>query len=154
MTSQAEKRCLDCDGTLEVSGVTEQCKKCGGSLVSEAHVLSMYLQMRDNAHLDALPLEAVSSAEEPRGCPGCETLMVRVLLEGVEIDFCRTHGFWFDPNEFQQVLQSAGDSKPDQTKVSFWRGLLDMFVFVERREAKRHYRSGTEDPWLWLKDRK
>lgn len=131
----------------------EQCESCGGSLVSEKELLSMYLQMRGNAHVDALPLVAVTAPGPARACPGCTTLMVCVHLEGVEIDYCQSHGFWFDPNEFQQVLESAGNDKPNQTKISFWRGLLDLFITVERRDAERRFRPKSEDPWFWLKEK-
>ncbi len=149
MSEPSAKKCLGCGAPLRVAGPSEQCDECGGALLSADNLLKLYLEVRDDAHVDSLPLEGIESAAPERSCPGCETLMTRVCLEGVELDYCAGHGFWFDPKELEAVLECASGDKPCAEKTGFWKGTLERFVQPE--EPVRRYRRDSVAPWLWLK---
>ncbi len=149
MSSRSAKHCLGCDAVLQTMGEAEQCLDCGGTLVSAERLLQLYLEQRDDAHIDTLPLEHVESTAPGRACPGCERPMTRVCLEAVELDYCRGHGFWFDSTELEAVLNGAGDGRACATREGFWRGLLGRFVHPQ--PVRTRHRRESMAPWFWLK---
>jgi len=63
-------------------------------------------------------------AGTPRKCPICRKKMVEVRIGTAEppllIDECtRHHGLWFDKNELEEVIKSAGSDKVQKIQTLF-----------------------------------
>jgi hypothetical protein len=87
-----------------------RCSKCYGAWLEWDEVLR---QFEANSLSSAKQVfESVDRDDELR-CPHGEcNRAMRALIVGddVEIDFCTSHGFWFDRGELSRSLAAAGDS--------------------------------------------
>ncbi len=69
-----------------------------------------------------------------RSCPVCNLVMARLVVTGVTVDSCVTHGTWFDRDEVTRVVKACSRlrkaqraSSPDQVSA---RGIAEGAGFV------------------------
>ena len=106
--------CPRCGTALEDAKSVRGCRSCGGALVDEAVLAEMLLEM-----LPAPPraFGQLALSEAKRGdklaCPSCGAAMKPTTIHEVELDHCKKHGVWFDPDELRVALyRVARDGLP------------------------------------------
>jgi hypothetical protein len=87
--------CPRCAGPLEERMT---CAACKGRLVSFA-----ILHETHPALVTVLGEHRSAAPARPIACPTCGAAMRAVLLEEVKIDFCESHGVWFDDGEIEAL---------------------------------------------------
>jgi hypothetical protein len=102
----------------------DYCPGCGGVWL-DAGELELLLDAPDEARrlLGAIA-QNPPPAGTPRRCPICRKKMVEVRIGTAEppllIDECtRHHGLWFDKNELEEVIKSAGSDKVQKIQTLF-----------------------------------
>lgn len=117
---RAKASCPRCSWDLTrleyARGELTECTGCGGLWISPG-VLERLMEERRPPDLAALfpgSGRGRKARPEPEGtvrylpCPVCAGVMHRKMFggnSGVVIDWCRGHGFWFDTDELEKVLQ-------------------------------------------------
>jgi hypothetical protein len=102
----------------------DYCPGCGGVWL-DAGELELLLDDADEAkRLLASIAQNPTPAGTPRRCPICRKKMVEVRIGTAEppllIDECtRHHGLWFDKNELEEVIKSAGSDKVQKIQTLF-----------------------------------
>lgn len=122
-------------------GQTASCPSCGSALTALASALpvsgchtcgGMWLGPDASIHImrglgDALEQDVAALSEETsrrslvpgvdsgaRGCPTCSLVMSRLVVGGVMLDSCATHGTWFDRDEVGNVATICGRLRAGQ----------------------------------------
>jgi Zn-finger nucleic acid-binding protein len=122
MSDGAVVACPRCRVGLHVgttrSGPIYGCGRCGGVWLDHAmsRRLTQALDSDTLALADAAALHARTPLENPAaaiGCPRCGATLARhqVANARVEVDFCSTHGTWFDRDELQKVARTFAASR-------------------------------------------
>jgi Zn-finger nucleic acid-binding protein len=104
-------RCPRCGVTLEDAHSARGCRSCGGAFVEEPVLAEMILQMLPPPPRVFGPL-ALSEAKRtgsPLACPSCGEAMKPTTIHEVELDHCKKHGVWFDPDELRITLFRVAD---------------------------------------------
>jgi Zn-finger nucleic acid-binding protein len=107
--------CPACGKGLEPRGVRLFCDGCAGVMVTREELVEMLRSIYPDEKL-ALQQQLRPFGEGTRGCPQCRARMDSFELDGVVIDQCFTHGYWFDRDELQKVLQR--DNTPEAFAAS------------------------------------
>jgi Zn-finger nucleic acid-binding protein len=146
---RASARCPRCKGSLllrEVSGghLTE-CGGCGGIWL-DSKQFERILQEKDATSIGGIlarsrPETRDDSDEKVRyiPCPICGNLMNRknfASCSGVIIDWCRGHGFWFDGDELEKVIdfiRSGGLA--EARRIDIERAKRDLARLEERKRT-------------------
>lgn len=124
------------------------CDGCAGVMVTQDELVEMLRSIYPDEKL-ALQQQLRPCGEGKRTCPACSARMDSFELDGVVIDQCFTHGFWFDRDELQKVLQR--DNTPESYAASHQRrqfladwyelglgGALLKRLFLHVRERRAH----------------
>lgn len=107
--------CPACGKVLEPRGGRLFCDGCAGVMVTREELVEMLRSIYPDEKL-ALQQQLRPHGDGTRACSRCRVRMDSFELDGVVIDQCFTHGFWFDRDELQKVLQR------DNTAESFAAG--------------------------------
>ncbi|MBK8978962.1 MAG: zf-TFIIB domain-containing protein [Planctomycetes bacterium] len=116
--------CPRCSGELHecdaAHGRVVECRSCGGLWLDE-HLFDTLVSRRDEKSGRAVPgtgtgaaaRKPLTSEQQVRylPCPVCGERMNRrnfANSSGVILDWCRGHGWWFDPDELDRVLAFVG----------------------------------------------
>jgi hypothetical protein len=78
-----------------------QCAGCGGSFVGFAALLESH-----GGLTALLGMSPTSTPQTPLRCPRCNDVMRAVTVTTVVLDFCATHGVWFDTRELERLARS------------------------------------------------
>jgi Zn-finger nucleic acid-binding protein len=107
---RSEGTCPRCDAPLfeaaTRAGTLPQCPTCGGAFVTHAVLTSAHRAVGDliRARPSAHPVV-------PLRCPACASPMRRLGVEtetgDVALDYCNTHGTWFDGAELTRLIDAA-----------------------------------------------
>ncbi len=79
-----------------------KCGACGGNWTTLAEFKDLLHEMSPEYEL---VLSTAVSGHGELKCPECQVAMVRILVDGLELDQCWDHGVWFDFEELQQALR-------------------------------------------------
>lgn len=104
------------------------CDGCAGVMVARDKLVEMLRSIYPDEKL-ALQQQLRPYGEGTRTCPQCQARMDSFEVDGIVIDQCFTHGFWFDRDELQKVLQR--DNTPEAYAASHQRRqfLADWYEF-------------------------
>jgi Zn-finger nucleic acid-binding protein len=144
----ASATCPRCRGALVVregpAGGFTECPGCGGIWL-DSRVFARILETRDAAPVVGAfegdrPSQRTSAAGEVRyvPCPVCGRLMNRKQFaerSGVIIDWCRGHGFWFDADELEKVVEFVRSGGLDEARQRAIEKAKDMVRMEERKAA-------------------
>ena len=120
--------CPRCDAALALceipGGAFTECTECGGIWLEERDFLqatrkqerstvARYFQTKPGAEAPAPRKRDSEQLVQYLACPVCEERMNRKNFagcSGVIIDWCKGHGYWFDTDELEQIMDfiSAG----------------------------------------------
>ncbi len=107
--------CPACDRVpLEFRGDRWACTACRGVFVEAAALVAIITAMT-HALWEPPPPSMTPGA---RACPLCAASMAVFVSEGVTLDRCTAHGFWFDDAELGTVLHAAVTPAP--TGIGGW----------------------------------
>lgn len=128
-----DKDCPRCQGDLVRCGLGSfvECSKCGGVWLEESS-FEDFVERGDESSIATLigaggideeKKEAMAAAQENTvryvPCPECGELMNRKNFagcSGVVIDWCRGHGYWFDPFELEKILEFVRTGGMDKAR--------------------------------------
>ena len=108
------------------SGEYTECTSCGGlwldekffdRIVKEKDLSAVSTTAKAGAATKTTPISQQKVSYLP--CPSCSHLMHRKnfgRVSGIVIDWCKGCGFWFDPQELEQVLHFVSDGGLDRTR--------------------------------------
>lgn len=122
--SPVTETCPRCEGIMVLrqvrSGSFSECTTCGGMWLEEGSFERM-VEKRDEQAMGGFTSTSTRlepAAESGTGpeintqryipCPVCTELMNRKNFagcSGVVLDWCKGHGYWFDRNELQEIVQ-------------------------------------------------
>jgi Zn-finger nucleic acid-binding protein len=150
--------CPACGKVLEPRGMRLFCDGCAGVMVTRDELVEMLRSIYPNEKL-ALQQQLRPYGEGTRTCPQCRARMDSFELDGIVIDQCLPHGFWFDRDELMKVLQR--DNTPEAFEAAHKRrqfladwyelglgGALLKRLFLHVRDRRRQAKqqgSGEED---------
>lgn len=145
----ATRRCPACQDGTELEGrladdvLLDECPACHGVFI-DAEALDQIIREREAPSIQQVAGVEASSAREidrpppkPPGramyipCPDCENVMNRKNFgrsSGIIIDFCKSHGTWFDANELPHVIEFVMSGGLDEARAK---------EEARRREAER-----------------
>lgn len=111
-----QMQCPACGQELRPRGQRLFCGDCAGVMVSKDELAGMleYIYPDDKR---PLAQQLAPHRSQERACPTCRARMDGFRLNGVAIDQCFTHGFWFDRDELEKALQ--GTNTPDAITADF-----------------------------------
>lgn len=103
--------CPRCPTTELTAGELRHCTTCKGAWIPEQtlaeHVGAMQVEMRPKLDWE------VSKKRIGLSCASCRQTMETLLLFGVPVDRCHSHGVWFDKDELAETLRrSASHTQP------------------------------------------
>ena len=103
--------CPRCGTALEDAGSARACRSCGGAFVEEPVLAEMILKMLPPPPrvFGRLELSELQRTGQPLACPSCAGAMTPTAIHDVELDHCKKHGVWFDPDELQLMLYRVAD---------------------------------------------
>lgn len=130
--------CPACGGELTrahpVHGVYA-CGACGGLWTDHAASLALRAADADPAfsqiakQLDTGARISVSS-ERQRSCPACGAHLAPTTLFGVDLDYCQTHGTFFDRGEVAKLRAAGVDGKGKSLSIGATvLGVLEILSF-------------------------
>ncbi len=136
MTSEPACPCPVCEGPLRRAHATHgvfACAGCGGLWTDHAATQALRSAHGDSIEKVAREAAAVASttarATRPsRACPVCRAHLARTTLAGVELDYCPTHGTWYDRGEASAVCAATkkdGTTAWDIAEICI--GVLSLF---------------------------
>jgi len=117
---RAESKCPRCNEAFLLIKVNkrilEECPACGGLWADNETLQAICADQEQQQAVMGFFPEPVSPATVPAPlsqrtyipCPRCNKLMNRRQFAGcsrVIVDYCKTHGTWFDRNELRQIVQ-------------------------------------------------
>ncbi|HVR74107.1 MAG TPA: zf-TFIIB domain-containing protein [Planctomycetota bacterium] len=152
--TRAKANCPRCAGHLALieipSGHYTECTACGGIWL-DATSFERIVEKRDTTSL--APFISFASGKEdvevpPQvvkylSCPTCGTLMHRKNFgcgSGILIDWCKGHGFWFDTQELEKVLQfisAGGLDRARKHEIERTRHEIQRLQEEKRAQARR-----------------
>lgn len=112
------------------------CGGCGG--IWTDHAATKALQAASDATIVPISSEAaaraafVAEADRPgRTCPVCQAMLSQTTLAGVNLDYCTTHGTWYDRGEMAAIcaLTMAGKQAPGT--MTAWSIVEACLVFLD-----------------------
>ncbi len=83
------------------------CVRCNGALVGNAALVEM-VQNISGAYYE---LPAITAVTSDRACPVCASALTTQILEGVPVDRCAEHGFWFAADTLAAALKSTTEDR-------------------------------------------
>ena len=86
-----------------------RCAQCAGVWIG-AQALASLLDSSSRAP-DLSEMVTPSPGGQGKPCLYCQSSMELLMLSHLELERCREHGFWLDPEELQRAL--AGNIGPD-----------------------------------------
>lgn len=107
----ATLHCPRCPAIALTDGELRHCTRCEGAWIPEEtlaeHVSTMQVEMKPTLQW------AASTRRIGLPCAACKHTMETLLLFGVPVDRCHSHGVWFDKDEMPEMLRrSAAYVKP------------------------------------------
>ena len=155
--TQVELDCPRCKVSMShcvtTAGEYTECTSCGGLWLSEVDFdrivkekdLSAIGKPRGAARTKATPLSQQKVSYLP--CPSCTHLMHRRnfgRVSGIVIDWCKGCGFWFDPEELEQVLHFVAQGGLDRAREKEIADAERRLQEAERRRRSRSVHSATD----------
>jgi len=77
-----------------------QCAGCGGRFVAFASLSESHGKLTE-----LLGMSPTSAPQTPLRCPRCNDAMRAISVSAIVLDFCATHGVWFDTRELETLAQ-------------------------------------------------
>jgi len=153
-TTQRCPRCKDEMVVCEIpGGHFTECTTCGGVWLEEGSFEGLTTQQEHSSAVGSYfstPERMTAATQAPKvmdvrylPCPQCGGLMNRknfAKCSGVIIDWCRGHGYWFDPHELEQILEfvsRGGLEKSRQREIEAQNEAVRK-ARLEARRAQQH----------------
>jgi Zn-finger nucleic acid-binding protein len=114
MTPDHASDCPACGAALAPRGQRLFCDACRGVMVTRDELREMLREIhpKEKRSLEQQLIPLASDDDGARTCPHCNAKMDAFALNRIPIDQCFTHGFWFDRDELEKVLQ--GNTSPEE----------------------------------------
>ena len=128
MHREAHKQCPICPGCeLYRRGKFLDCKQCNGSWIPETTLREMLHEMKTLEKPKMESLLSASLAPSRAACPVCRKRMATRDLMKVPVEWCESHGLWFDRAELETVLYRTARNETRESRelsadfaTSFW----------------------------------
>ena len=110
------------------------CDVCGG--IWTDHAATQALRTASDDTMASVSNQAAShasfaaEADRPgRCCPACRAPLSQTELAGVAIDYCATHGSWFDRGEMAAVCAATKKGPGPSTGAAVW-GVCELCLTI------------------------
>jgi len=158
-TTRASAKCPRCKCKLVLrefpSGHYTECTSCGGIWLDAESFDRVVTDKDTSALASLLPSSSVTRSVENASakvsyipCPVCNNLMNRKNYggcSGVVLDWCKGHGFWFDSDELEKVIEfinSGGLDRSRQMEINRAKNEIDRL-----KAAKKSATLGSGPSW-------